>query len=133
MNERYGRLTLSNNGKTGIAYQISDTFYELPVSNMILGKRIFPWGGGGYFRMMPFILFRWGVESILKKEKNYVFYIHPWEVDLDQPRVNEASIICKFKHYVNLDKTQSRLSRLLEFFNHCRFPTCHQYLQHLKI
>ncbi len=132
MNERYGQVALSDNDKTGIAYQVSDTFYELPISNMNLGKRIFPWGGGGYFRMMPFSLFRWGVQSILKKEKNYLFYMHPWEIDPDQPRVNEASRICKFRHYVNLDKTQSRLSILLDTFNHCRFPTCHQYLQQVK-
>ena len=132
MNERYGQVALSDNDKTGIAYQVSDTFYELPISNMILWKRIFPWGGGGYFRMMPFSLFRWGVQSILKKEKNYLFYMHPWEIDPDQPRVNEASRICKFRHYVNLDKTQSRLSILLDTFNHCRFPTCHQYLQQVK-
>jgi len=132
MNERYGRVALSDNDKTGIAYQVSDTFYELPISNMNLGKRIFPWGGGGYFRMMPFNLFRWGVQSILKKEKNYLFYMHPWEIDPDQPRVNEASRIYKFRHYVNLGKTQSRLSMLLDTFNHCRFPTCHQYLQQVK-
>ncbi len=132
LNERYGRVALSKNDKTGIAYQVSDTFYELPISNMNLGKRIFPWGGGGYFRMMPFNLFRWGVQSILKKEKNYLFYMHPWEIDPDQPRVNEASSICKFRHYVNLDKTQYRLSILLDTFKHCRFPTCHQYLQQMK-
>ncbi len=132
MNERYGRVALSRSDKTGIAYQVSDTFYELPISNMNLGKRVFPWGGGGYFRMMPFIIFRWGVQSILKKEKNYLFYMHPWEIDPDQPKVNEASRIYKFRHYVNLDKTRSRLSIFLDTFKHCRFPTCHQYLQQVK-
>jgi len=132
MNERYGWLTLSGNDKKEIAHQVSDTFYEFPVSNMTLWKYIIPWGGGGYFRMIPFGLFRWGVELILKKEKSYIFYIHPWEIDPDQPRVNHASRVSKFRHYLNLDKTQSRLSNLLESFSHCRFPTCHQYLQDVE-
>ena len=133
MNERYGWLTLSENEKKGITYQVSETFYELPVSNMTFLKHIIPWGGGGYFRIMPLRLFRWGVELILKKEKSYIFYIHPWEIDPNQPRVNEASGISKFRHYVNLGRTQSRLSNLLASFSHCRFSTCHQYLQHLMI
>jgi len=45
-----------------------------------------PWGGGAYFRIIPFSIFKLGVGNILKKENAYLFYMHPWEIDPDQPR-----------------------------------------------
>lgn len=128
MHRRYGRVAVSGNRKKGIALQVSDLFYELPISNMTLWKCNLPWGGGGYFRLIPFHLFRLGVESILKKQKAYLFYIHPWEIDPDQPKVNEAHEFYKFRHYVNLSRTHSKLSKFLESFNQCHFVTSHQYL-----
>jgi polysaccharide deacetylase family protein (PEP-CTERM system associated) len=129
VHRRYGQIDLSQNIKNGIAVKISDTLYELPISNIRLGNRtLLPWGGGGYFRLMPLSLFRRGVQSILKKEKTYLFYFHPWEIDPEQPRVNQASMLYKFRHYINLNKTYSKLCKLLETFNQCHFPTCHQYL-----
>lgn len=126
---RYGQIDLSQNLINGIAAKISDTFYELPISNIRLGNGILlPWGGGGYFRLIPFSLFKRGIRSVLKKQNAYLFYMHPWEIDPEQPRVNQASILYKFRHYVNLNKTYSKLSKLLRTFNQCRFPTCHQYL-----
>ena len=130
---RYGQVALSNNGKNGIAFQVSDNFYELPISNVTIENCTLPWGGGGDFRLIPYILFRRGVQSILKKEKAYLFYMHPWEIDPGQPKVSEASGIYRFRHYVNLNKTQSRLINLLEDFSHCRFLTCHQYLKEVEL
>ncbi len=111
----------------------SKIFYELPISNIKLGNRTIPWGGGGYFRLIPFPLFRFGVETILKKEKAYLFYMHPWEVDPEQPRVTEASAFHKFRHYVNLKKTYSKLVKFFETFNEYSFITCHQYLEEMNI
>lgn len=132
MNKRYGHLAISNNRKIGIAFQVSDPFYGLPISNFQFAGHVLPWGGGGYFRLIPFPVFRRGSKSILKKDKTYIFYLHPWEIDTDQPRVNKASGVYKFRHYLNLDKTECRLSKLVENFNHCRFLTCHQYLKELR-
>jgi hypothetical protein len=97
--------------------------------NLKLGTHILPWGGGGYFRLIPLPLFNIGVQSILKKESAYLFYIHPWEMDPVQPRVREASKFFKFRHYVNLNKTYNKLSSFIEHFNQCRFVTCRQYLE----
>jgi polysaccharide deacetylase family protein (PEP-CTERM system associated) len=133
MNKRYGQPTLSGNGRKGIAFQLSEAFYELPISNVNLGKRTIPWGGGGYFRLTPFRLFSLGVHSILKKEKAYLFYMHPWEVDPEQPRLNKASSFYKLRHYVNLKRTHSKLSEFLETFSHCGFFTCHQYLEKVGV
>jgi polysaccharide deacetylase family protein (PEP-CTERM system associated) len=126
---RYGRAQLPQASRNGIAARISDTFYELPVSNFRVGNRFLPWAGGAYFRLMPFPLFRRGVQGILKKENTYLFYMHPWEIDLEQPRVNQASLFSKFRHYTNLNKTASKLASLIEAFKDCSFITCYQYLQ----
>jgi len=146
MHGRYGQISVSRNRQKGIALQISnswntkhgsrnpdfigkpETFYELPISNINVFKSVLPWGGGGYFRLIPFALFKLGVESILKKENAYLFYMHPWEIDADQPRVSDVSIFYRFRHYSNLSKTHRKLSKLIESFAHCNFITCSQYL-----
>lgn len=132
MNGRYGHLDLSKYGKKGNLVEISNGFYEIPISNFVVRNFIFPLGGGGYFRLIPFSIFKMGVKNILKKNNAYVFYTHPWEFDPEQPRVNEASPIFKFRHYVNLKKTYSKLIRLLDTFNRCRFVSCSQYLQEIS-
>ena len=130
MHGRYGKILLNSYAKKGISYQVSNNFYELPVSNLTIGKKSFvlPWGGGAYFRIIPFSIFKRGVESILKKENAYLFYMHPWEIDPDQPRVGETSPSCKFKHYINLKKTFLKLTHFIEYFGQCRFVSCRQYL-----
>ena len=129
MHSRYGDVDLSNHRKNGIAFKILDSFHELPISNLKLGKQVLPWGGGGYFRLIPSSLFNLGVKSILKKEKDYLFYFHPWEIDPGQPRLRKASEFFKFRHYVNLDKTISKLSSFIKSFKKYNFVTCHEYLE----
>jgi hypothetical protein len=128
-NRRYGQVKFTGNGRNGISFQISDIFFELPISNLTIGKRVVPWGGGGYFRLIPFLIFKSGVESILKKDGSYLFYLHPWEIDPDQPKVTDAKILYKFRHYTNLDKTLSKFSLFLENFQECHFQTCYEYLK----
>lgn len=125
---RYGRIDLSGKKKTGLAYKLSEGFYELPVSNLKIGGQILPWGGGGYFRLMPLCLMNAGVRQILKRENDYLFYTHPWEFDPDQPRVISASLFRKFRHYVNLEKNGLRLATFIKSFNHCRYITLNGYL-----
>jgi len=107
------------------------TFYELPISNLKFAHQVFPWGGGGYFRLIPFPLFKIGIKRILGQEKAYLFYFHPWEIDPEQPKVNQASSFYKFRHYINLNKTYSKLSKLIGSFRQHRFLTCKQYLDEL--
>ncbi len=125
---RYGKMTLPAEKKNGVAVRFDNGLFELPVSNLRLGDRILPWAGGGYFRLMPAGLFINGVRSILARDGAYVFYMHPWEVDADQPRVAEANRWFKFRHYVNLDRTEAKLRRLIESFPECRFLTCREHL-----
>jgi polysaccharide deacetylase family protein (PEP-CTERM system associated) len=141
MHGRYGKISLNGNGRSGIAYRISDRFYELPISNLpffpfptlgVLGHfRHFslPWGGGAYFRLIPAPLFRMGVRKILRQQQAYLFYMHPWEVDPEQPRPEGAKAISRLKHYTNLDRTEGKLRSLLLKFTECRFLSCQEYLQ----
>lgn len=75
-----------------------------------------PWAGGGYFRLIPYPVFKRGVRRILKSGKPYVFYIHPWELDAGQPRLTGLKRSERMRHYLNLERTESRWSSLLRDF-----------------
>ncbi len=128
LNSRYGKLDLTSFTPFGIAYKDSEGFYELPVSNLKLGNTIMPWGGGGYFRLFPKRVFGAGVKRILKKEGGYLFYIHPWEIDPEQPRLTEVNFFFRLRHYTNLKTNKARLSDFLTSFQDCSFMTCQEYI-----
>jgi polysaccharide deacetylase family protein (PEP-CTERM system associated) len=95
----------------------------------ILGFRL-PVAGGGYFRLLPYWLSRWGLASINRRElRPFIFYLHPWEVDPGQPRVS-ASSLSRFRHYTNLEKCEGRLRRLLGEF---KFGTAREGLVQLGL
>ena len=90
----------------------------------------FPVGGGGYFRLYPYPLTRFFLNRVNKRLKSpFIFYLHPWEIDPGQPRV-EAGFRSQFRHYLNLEKTESRVRRLLGDF---RFTTVRSVLQGLQL
>ncbi|MBC8309365.1 MAG: DUF3473 domain-containing protein [Planctomycetes bacterium] len=123
--DRYGSLTGMEDGI--VVQEIRDGFHEVCVSCLdVMGKQL-PWAGGGYFRLLPYNIFRAGVRRILKKNQPYVFYIHPWEIDGNQPRVQGVSKQHTFRHYLNLKKCDRRWSRLLGDFN---WVTVAQLLEH---
>ncbi len=132
LNSRHGKLDLSDFRKTGFAYTDPDGFSEIPVSNLQWGNSIIPWGGGGYFRLFPASIFNWGVRNILKANNGYVFYTHPWEFDPQQPRVNKASLSNRFRHYVNLGRTEQKLHSLIKSFDQENFMSCKDYLLSLS-
>lgn len=128
---RYGTIDLSDTAKNKSAYKFSNNFYEIPISNLSLFNKIFPLGGGGYFRLYPLALFKQGMKQVLKHNDAFIFYAHPWEFDPEQPRVHEASQWFKFRHYINLHKTEDKLNSLIKSFSYCRFTTCTEYLDHI--
>ena len=90
---------------------------EFPISTMKLFGQNLPISGGGYFRLFPYPVIRKGLKSINEKEeKPFIFYMHPWEIDPEQPRITGLSSRSKFRHYINLDKTESKFRRLLKDF-----------------
>ena len=89
---------------------------EFPISTLKSRFATLPIAGGGYFRLFPYFFSRWALKKINQSEAPFLFYIHPWEVDPDQPKVSGISRFSKFRHYNNLDKCESRLADLLNDF-----------------
>ena len=90
---------------------------EFPPAIIKLFGQNIPTGGGGYFRLFPFTVTRQMLRSINNAGNPFVFYLHPWEVDPDQPRVPGAPLKSRFRHYLNLKRTVPRLQRLLATFS----------------
>lgn len=87
---------------------------EVPISTLQLLGKNFPIGGGGYFRLYPERLMHWALRQFHRSEQHpYIFYIHPWELDPQQPRPFQLSRKTTFRHYLNLNKTHDRMERLL--------------------
>jgi polysaccharide deacetylase family protein (PEP-CTERM system associated) len=92
------------------------TLVEVPGSTTKIGAFNLPIAGGGYFRILPYQWARWGIARVNRVERRpVVFYLHPWEIDPNQPRL-PAGLLGRFRHYRNLDKTEARLGRLLREF-----------------
>ena len=94
-----------------------DSLIEVTVSCLPVGRHALPWGGGAYFRLIPYALFKQGIEKILAGGRPYVFYIHPWELDPAQPRVRGLRPSERARHYLNLEKTEPRWAQLLRDFD----------------
>jgi len=94
-----------------------DGLTEIPPSCLRLGRMNLPVAGGGYFRFFPFRFTRRAIRTLNERERMpAVVYLHPWEIDPEQPRLPTRRIDA-FRHYLNLDRTEQRLSRLLQTFD----------------
>jgi len=102
---------------------------EFPLSTAKLLSYKLPVAGGGYFRLYPYALTRAGLSQINRRQQPFIFYLHPWEIDPDQPKI-EASWFSRFRHYNNLDKCETRLRYLLSDFE---FGTTRSVLQTLNL
>ena len=90
---------------------------ELPVSTVRLRGRNWPAGGGGYFRLLPYVLSRWLLRRINSLDGQAgIFYFHPWELDPGQPRPPGLGARTRFRHYLNLGRMEARLARLTHDF-----------------
>lgn len=95
-----------------------DQILEIPISTISIMKRNINCGGGGWFRLFPYAFTRWALNQINNREQRAcIFYFHPWEIDVEQPKVNNLGPKTRFRHYLNLHKTHPRLLRLLDDFN----------------
>jgi polysaccharide deacetylase family protein (PEP-CTERM system associated) len=90
---------------------------EIPITTLNFLGRNMPCGGGGFFRLYPYQFSKWAYRYINANEKQPgIFYFHPWEIDPGQPRQLNLSFKTRFRHYLNLGRTQNRLNRLLDDF-----------------
>ncbi|MEM6673002.1 MAG: XrtA system polysaccharide deacetylase [Planctomycetota bacterium] len=85
---------------------------EFPVTTFPVGSKNLPIGGGGYFRLLPGRVHRAAISRVTKLGRPVALYLHPWEFDPGQPRI-DAPALKKFRHYVGLERSLERLDRLL--------------------
>lgn len=94
-----------------------DGVFELPISTARLFGRNFPASGGGYFRLLPYPVSRCLMLHVNQVDQQpCIFYFHPWEIDPGQPRQKHLDLKTRFRHYVNLSRTEPRLRALLRDF-----------------
>jgi polysaccharide deacetylase family protein (PEP-CTERM system associated) len=99
--------------------------HEFPISTIRLAGMNLPFVGGGYLRHFPLAFIRWGMRRLNREEhRPAMVYIHPWELDPDQPR-QQVGWLTRVRHYRNLAATEDRLARL---FNEYRFGTVREVL-----
>ncbi len=99
-------------------YQRENGLIEVPLTTLKMGSRNLPIAGGGYFRLYPYFLTRYFYRKFHQVEqKPGIFYMHPWEIDVDQPRQKGISFKSSFRHYLNIGRQVSRLSTMLDDFS----------------
>lgn len=93
------------------------SFVEFPVTTVRVAGRNLPCGGGGWFRLVPYAGMRWALRRVNRvDQESAIFYFHPWEIDPEQPRQDGLDAKTRFRHYLNLERMQTRLDRLLGDF-----------------
>ncbi len=106
------------------------TLIEFPPTTLSLPKMNLPIAGGGYFRLYPYWFSKVALAWVNQHENMpFIFYLHPWEVDPGQPRIN-SKWFSRFRHYNNLSRCRYRMQRLLDDFN---FTTVHDVLVSLRL
>ncbi|OGC83076.1 MAG: hypothetical protein A2W07_00130 [candidate division Zixibacteria bacterium RBG_16_43_9] len=97
---------------------------EFPISTFkVLGKNI-PIAGGAYFRIFPYSFTRAGIKSLNRENQPVIFYLHPWEIDPEHPKI-ELPLRISLTHYFNLSRTEAKFKSLLRDF---RFSTLKEVL-----
>ncbi len=88
-------------------------FLEIPVTTAMFGSKRLAAGGGGFFRLLPYAFSRWAIRQVNQDDlRPAVIYFHPWEIDPEQPRVANAPLKSKLRHYSRLDAMAGKLRRL---------------------
>jgi polysaccharide deacetylase family protein (PEP-CTERM system associated) len=119
VHSRYGKL------KKGVIlgksiFELKKGFYEVMLSYLDVGGFKIPWAGGLYFRIIPYEIFKRGINGIAEQKGHYVFYIHPWEFDPKQPKVDNIKLNYKLRHYTNLKTTETKFKKLIHDFDFFR-------------
>lgn len=89
---------------------------EFPMTTARVGSRNLPLGGGAYLRLLPYQYMRWGMRRVNAEGQSAIVYLHPWEVDPEQPRIKSRGKRGFSTHYINLRAMEDKLRRLLADF-----------------
>jgi polysaccharide deacetylase family protein (PEP-CTERM system associated) len=114
--ERFRRFNRAVGHETHYSIDTSaDRIVEVSPSTLKVCGVQLPVAGGGYFRLFPYAASRMFLRQLEKRGVQLVMYVHPWEIDPDQPRM-KGPLLSRFRHYINLHKTADRLKCLLHDF-----------------
>jgi polysaccharide deacetylase family protein (PEP-CTERM system associated) len=113
--DRYGSVSTAIDPRAGVV-EIRPGLLELPVSTLVIGRIVLPWAGGGYFRIVPYPLFRRGVTRRLSTSSWFLFYFHPWELDDREVAPGGMPRHVRFRAYVGRSRMARDLRRLLAEF-----------------
>ncbi|MDR3299068.1 MAG: DUF3473 domain-containing protein [Candidatus Accumulibacter sp.] len=100
------------------AHKVRGGLLEIPPTTVCFCGRNWPASGGGYFRLLPYAVSRCLLERVNRHDKQpAIFYFHPWEIDHEQPKIPGIGLKTRFRHYLNLQRTEARVRRLLDDFH----------------
>lgn len=97
-------------------HQHENGLWEVPMSVWARGDLRVPFGGGGYLRLYPFPFTTHALKSLNARGTPGVVYLHPWEFDVDQPRVEGVSVLKTLRHHVGIRRNLDKVARLVEAF-----------------
>lgn len=98
-------------------HEVRPGLLEVPPTTLRLFDRNLPSSGGGFFRLLPYSISRWMLQQVNARDaESAIFYFHPWEIDAEQPRVAGIDAKTRFRHYVNIERNERKLDRLLSDF-----------------
>ncbi len=99
------------------AHEVRPGLLEVPPTTLRLFARNLPSSGGGFFRLLPYSVSRWMLQQVNARDaESAIFYFHPWEIDAEQPRIAGVDAKTRFRHYVNIERNERKLDRLLSDF-----------------
>jgi polysaccharide deacetylase family protein (PEP-CTERM system associated) len=113
--DRYGRVSHGIDPDAAVV-EARPGLLELPMSRVAIGPLTAPWSGGGYFRLLPYRLYRRGVVRRLRARAWFMFYLHPWELDPDERAPSGMPRLLRFRAYVGRERMRTDLRRLLAEF-----------------
>jgi len=117
--DRYGQLDTPIDPEQPVV-EVRPGLLELPMSRVAIGPVAVPWSGGGYFRIIPPRIYRWGVERRLARRSWFMFYFHPWELDDEERPPKGLAASLRFRAYVGRGRMRRDLPDLLRRFGSSR-------------
>jgi polysaccharide deacetylase family protein (PEP-CTERM system associated) len=135
MHSRYGETHFHYTQHNYLVRRYDNGIYEVPVPALSILKFPFPMAGGAYFRIIPWMVYKNLLIKYFRNEDMFNFYLHPWELEPEQPRVKNIKKSFRFRHYYGLRGTKNKLEKLIELMKKkdIRFLTIGQLIDSIRI